>query len=121
MRRGLFLAVVLLPSFAMGVAALVANAYIDPLWMMPKIGSRPSLHYCVEDERTNKMNRAIYGHLDADGVLFGSSRSAFFDTRAFRGNVFNMSVNGVIPIEFPELLTVFMQHVGAPKTVYIGL
>lgn len=121
MRRGPFFVTVLLPALTMGIAAVVANAYIDPLWIMPKVGTRAGLHYCVQDERTNKLNRAIYGHLDAQGVLLGSSRSAFFDTRAFREPVFNMSVNGVMPIEFPELLAVFKQHVGTPRTVYVGV
>jgi hypothetical protein len=115
-----FLAVMLGPPSLAMVMALAFNAYVDPYWIMPTLGERSGIRYCVDDERQNKINKMIYGGANADSVLIGSSRSAFFDTRYFHAKVFNLAVDGLSTIEFPEYLRMFSQYVGTPKDIYIG-
>ena len=120
-RAKVFLAIAATPAVILCVAALLVNAYVDPLWVLPKIGGRP-LHYCVKDERLNKINRAVHGRLDTESVLVGSSRSAFMDTTAFESErVFNMAVNGVQPVEYGPMVEVYSRFVGKPKTVFVGV
>jgi hypothetical protein len=115
-----FLAVMLGPLSLAMATAFAFNAYVDPYWIMPAVGERSGIRYCVDDERQNKINKMIYGGTNADSVLIGSSRSAFFDTRYFRAKVFNLAVNGLSTIEFSEYLRMFSQHVGTPKDIYLG-
>ena len=115
-----FLAVVLGPLSLAMMTAFAFNAYVDPYWLMPTLGERSSIRYCVDDERQNKINKMIYGGTNADSVLIGSSRSAFFDTRYFHAKVFNLAVNGLSTIEFSEYLRMFSQYVGTPKDIYVG-
>ena len=116
-----FLAVLLGPTVLGMVAAFSLNAYIDPYWVVPIFGERAGIRYCVDDERQNKINKMIYGGARAESVLIGSSRSAFFDTRYFQARVFNLAVNGLRPVEYPEYLRILSQHVGALKDIFLGL
>jgi hypothetical protein len=117
----MFLAIAAGAAILLILCALSVDAYVDPLWVLPKIGSR-NLLYCVADERQNKINRAIHGELDTDSLLVGSSRSAFIDTRYFqKNNVFNMAVNGIHAIEYGQMVDIYRRHVGAPRVVYLGV
>lgn len=112
--------VTLLPSVIAICSAVGFNAYVDPYWIFPSFGERASLRYCVDDERLNKINKMIFGGATGADVLMGSSRSSFFDTRYFSNKVFNLSVNGLRPVEYPEYLRMFIQYAGRPKDVYVG-
>jgi len=118
-RRALvFLAIALAPGVAMTLAAGAINAYVDPLWVLPKLGE-PSFHYCVKDDRQNKINRLLHGHIRVQSVLLGSSRSAFMDPADFVGSsVVNLSVDGLMPAEYPELARMFHENVGDPHMLY---
>src|SRR6266403_168341 len=100
-RALMFLAVMLGPLLPAMATAFAFNAYVDPYWLMPTLGERSSIRYCVDDERQNKVNKMIYGGANADSVLIGSSRSAFFDTLYFHPKAFNLAVNGLSTIEVP--------------------
>lgn len=121
-RRERFTSVVLGPALAVIFTAAAVNAYVDPLWMFPRLGERPAIRYCVADERQNKTNKMIFGGAMADSVIIGSSRSEVFDTRYFRNEtVANIAVNGMRPVEIAEYLRIYVRHAGMPKRVYVGL
>jgi hypothetical protein len=120
-RARLFILIVIGPVALALLFASAVNAYIDPLWIMPSLGDRPGMRYCVDDERQNKINKMIHGGVSVNSVLIGSSRSAMFDTRFFIGDrVFNLSVKGLRPVEYAEYIRMFAQHVGAPRDIYVG-
>jgi hypothetical protein len=116
-----FLLTVLAPVAVAMLCAVTANAYVDPYWFMAVFGERSGIRYCVEDERQNKINKMIFGGAKSDSVLIGSSRSAFFDTTYFTARVFNLAVNGLRPVEYPEYLRMYVKYVGIPRDVYLGL
>ena len=120
-RARLFLLTILALLATALICAVTVNAYVDPLWLAPHLGERSSIRYCVDDERQNKINKMVFGGVTADAVLIGTSRSAFFDTRYFKRPVFNLAVNGLRPVEASEYLRIFVERVGAPKDVYLGL
>ena len=118
------LMIILLPILLMSIT-FVVNVVVDPLWVLPQVGTRP-LAYCVKDERQNKINRAVHGWLKIirhkDSLLLGSSRAAFIDTRFFNDeNVYNMAVNGMLAREYGLFVKIFSRNVMPPKKIFVGL
>lgn len=113
-------AIALLVAILLPVLALVGfTAFIDPLWIMPN-AMRVNIRHCVKDERQNKINLMLYGRDPGRAVIIGSSRSAFLDPADFGPGHFNLSVNGMRPIEFAAYLRLFAREHGAPEVVYVG-
>ena len=110
------------PAALVGASAVLINVAIDPLWTLPTNSLRSSLRYCVKDERQSKINRLVHGQIRPQSVIIGSSRSAFIDPADFKAeSVFNMSVNGMVPIEYAQFIDLFKMAAGQPNTIYVGL
>lgn len=113
-----FFSTLLLLAMVTPVIVLV----VDPLWLRDHDGwyNRFQPTY---DERLTKTMKLVYGVPEGsyDSLLLGSSRAAYLPTNRFRGlHAFNFAVSSLYPGEYLEMLKLFVEEQGEPKTIIIG-
>ena len=113
---------VVMLSVAMSSLALVllANVLFDPFWIFGRTVRLTEKKYAF-DERVQKTNLILNGGITFEGVLIGSSRTTYIDSRSFEKNrYFNYAVGHIFATEYPELVDA-ASIAGTLRAVTFGL
>jgi hypothetical protein len=111
---------VLLVSLAIPLAVALINYYLDPFWCF-SVSNKYNKYQININERVQKTNYLTYRKLTYQGILIGTSRSAFISQKAFSGlTVFNYSINDLAVEEYPEFLN-YAKNINGKEFDYIFL
>ncbi len=110
-----FFIALLLPI--LGVA--IVNFVVDPFCFFGPSNNLVTRKFLF-DERTQKTNYVMHSTGQYDGLLLGSSRTAFVDPTTFTsGTFFNYAASGMLPREYEGFIQLFRKW-NTIKTVVIG-
>jgi len=99
------------------------NFIVDPLWNFNHTNKFNKIQLTF-NERQQKTNDVYFNGLDKyDGILFGSSRTAYINQNDFQNmNIYNYAVNAMYPFEYEEYLKLAKETKGKDfKYIIIGV
>lgn len=114
---GVLLASLVIPLIVAGI-----NYFMDPLWCFDS-SCKYNKYQIDFNERVQKTNYLTYRRKTYQGILFGSSRSAYISQKAFKGiSVFSYCMNALSLEETRKYLEYAKKINGSDfKYIFIGL